>query len=75
MPILKEGQLKRKAWESLAETIQQSHSLGKLSQEQYQRSGHGKQEIDSVLTGTEGQGLKVLEGKCADMPGDSDFRF
>lgn len=28
-----------------------------------------------MLTGTEGQGLKVLEGMCADMPGDSDFRL
>jgi len=26
-----------------------------------------------VLTRVEGQRLKVLEGKCADMPGDSDF--
>lgn len=49
--------------------------IGKLSQEKQQRSGHGKQEIDSVLTGTEGQGLKVLEGMYADMPGDSDFRL
>ncbi len=48
--------------------------IGKLSQEQLQRSGHGKLEIDSVLTGTEGQGLKVLEGMCAGMAGDSDFR-
>jgi len=78
MPILKEGQLKGKAGRNntakpycLSECV--CVFIGKLSQEQYQRSGHGKQEIDSVLTRVEGQRLKVLEGKCADMPGDSDF--